>query len=388
MKKTAAAVPLFFLCLSIACTSSRKMLEQRYYDGAVDKSVQVLMKKPDNQKEIEVLEKAYTLANEEDAERIKFFKQSGEPQIWEEIHDRYNRLKNRQNLVKPLGLAIKRRINFVYVDYDQNIIEARCRAADYLFSEGERFLAGNDRFSSRKAYDRFFSVKRYMPAYKGIDDKMNAAYAKSFSHVLFIIRNNSGKSLSRSFEKDLLKMGLQEQEFPWIRFDTRSNPKTKYDFSVVLNIRRIEVTPEISTSSHSEETREIEDGWEYVLDANGNVQKDSLGNDMKKTRYTTLRCSVTRFSLGKSAIVGGTLDFVDQTSGQMVKTDPIAAESKFEFIHASAKGDKNALSDETRKLTTLRIAPFPSNEEMVLQTAENLKQRTREIVVANQQLLQ
>ena len=388
MKTVIRTVVAFLLCIGLSCTSSKKMLEQRYYDGAVAKSAQALIKKPNNQKEIEVLSKAYTLANEEDLERIKFLKQSNEPQIWEEIFDRYNRLKSRQNLIKPLAPGIKRQINFVYIDYDQDIIDAKKKAADFLWGEGNLFLARKDRISCRQAYDRFARVKELMPAYKGIDDKINEAYSRSFTYVLFRIQNNSGRSWSRGFEEDLLKIGLKDQGFQWLAFDTRPDPKMKYDFMVTLNIRKIEVTPELSSSTFSEETKNVEDGWEYVADGNGNVQKDSLGNDLKKAKYKTLRCSVTRFSLGKNATVSGTLDFLDNATGQIIKTDPISAESKFEFVYAMAKGDKDALSEETRKLTTLKIAPFPSNDEMVLQTAENLKQYTKQVVHANQQILQ
>ncbi|MBN2037758.1 MAG: hypothetical protein JW768_13535 [Chitinispirillaceae bacterium] len=389
MKRTAIAILTVFFCGILACTSSKKMLEQHHYDSAVAKSTKALMKNPGNKKEINVLAQAYTLANDQDRQRIKFLKQSKEPQVWEEIHERYLRLKNRQNLVQPLPLSVKKRVNDAYVDYDQNIIEAKRKAADYLFSEGTAFLAKNDRYSAREAYDRFTRVKRYLPAYEGIDDKIDAARAQAFSFVLFRIQNKSGKSLSPAFEEDLLKIGLTDQDYQWIAFNTRPAPATKYDFTVVLTIRKIEVSPELSTSSHSEEAKDIEDGWEYVLDANGNVQKDSLGNDMKQTTYKTLRCSVVRFSLGKTATVSATLDFLDNAAGgQMIKSDPVSAQSKFEFVYAVAKGDKEALSDETRKLTALKIAPFPSNEEMILQTAERLKQHTKEIIHANQELLQ
>jgi hypothetical protein len=116
------------------------------------------------------------------------------------------------------------------------------------------------------------------------------------------------------------------------------------------------------------------------------VQKDSLGNDIKKIKYKALRCTVIRFSLGKSATVDGTLDFLDNDGGQLIKSDPISAESKFDFVYALAKGNKEALSEETRRLTTLTITPFPSDDEMLLQAADRLKQYTFEVLRANQHL--
>lgn len=388
MKRVLLFFPLLIVLLS--CISSRKMLELRHYDGAVAKSAQALMKNPDNQKEIDVLAQAYNLANDEDRQRLKFLMQSGEPQVWEEIYERYMRLENRQDLVKPLSTSIKQRINYTYVDYDKDIIESKRKAAEFLFSKGESLLAKGDRFNSRQAYDRFIRVKHYLPSFNGIDEKISDAYAKSFSHVLFQIRNNSGKRLSHAFEEDLLKIGLQDQGYEWIVFDTWPDPRIRYDFTITLNIRKIDISPELSTSAQFEETKEVEDGLEYVLDANGNVQKDSLGNDIKKIKYKTLRCTVIRFSLGKSATVDGTLDFLDNDGGQLIKikSEPISAESKFDFVYALAKGNKEALSEETRRLTTLTIAPFPSDDQMLLQAADRLKQYTFEVLRANQHLVQ
>jgi hypothetical protein len=378
---------LFILCFLFSCTSSKKMLEQRRYDDAVAKSVQELLKKPDNQKEIGVLSRAYALANEEDNERIKYCKQSNEPQVWEEIYDRYCRLKNRQDLLKPLDPSVKRSVNFTLIDYDQDIIDAKQKAADFLYKEGNVFLAKNNRYGSREAYARFTRVKEYLPAYQGIDDKINMAYSRSFTYIFFKIQNNSNRGFAPGFEDDLLKIGFKDQSYRWLLFDTRNDPKIKYDFTIILNIRKIDVTPELSTTTEAEETKEVENGSEYVRDADGKVQKDSSGNEIKRTKYKTLRCSVTRFSLGKNATVSGTLDFIDNSAGQIIKTDPVSAESKFEFVYALVRGDREAMSPETRKLTTLKIAPFPSNDEMIMQTADDLKKYAKEVVHRNRQLL-
>jgi hypothetical protein len=206
--------------------------------------------------------------------------------------------------------------------------------------------------------------------------------------VYLKVHNSSGKVLPRAYEDDLLKISLSDKNTRWIVFDTRFDPKTKYDYSILLNVRKIEVSPELNASADFAETKEAEDGWEYVLDAKGNVTRDSLGNDMKRTKYRTLKCYVTKFSLGKTAKVSGTLDFITVPAGQTIKTDPITAESKFEFAYAVVKGDKDAMSDETRKLTSLKIEPFPSNDDLVFRTSEALKDFCKRIIYANLRLLE
>jgi hypothetical protein len=374
--------------LMAGCSSSTKMLKHRQYDAAIARSVKELTDDPGDQKETGVLAKAYTLANELDSGRIKYLKQSNEPQIWEEVYGIYSRLKARQDMVKPLDPSVLQAINYREIDYDKDLIDSKRNAADFLFGEGKKLLAKNSRFDAREAYGYFTKVKEYMPAYAGVDDRINAAYGKSFAYVYLKIQNSSNKALPRAFEEDLLKIGIPENDRRWLVFDSRYDQKTKYNYAIVLNIRKIEVSPELSASADFTETKEAEDGWEYVLDAKGNVTKDSLGNDVKRTKFKTLKCFITKFSLGKTAKVGGTLDFMNAETGQMMKTDPISAESKFEFAYAMVKGDKEALSEETKKLTVLKIEPFPSNEDLIFRTSESLKDFAKQIIHANMRLLE
>jgi hypothetical protein len=364
------------------------MLKHQQYDAAIARSVKELMDDPGDQKEIGVLAKAYTVANEKDNDRIAYLKQSNEPQVWEEVYEVYRRLKARQDMVMPLDPSILKAINFTEIDYNQEMIDSKRKAADFLFGEGKKLLAKNSRFDAREAYECFAKVKEYLPAYAGVDDKINEAYGKGFAYVYLKIQNASNKALPRAFEEDLLKIGLPENEKRWLVFDSRYDPKKKYDYAIVLNIRKIEVSPELAASADFTEAKEVEDGWEYVLDAKGNVTKDSLGNDVKRTKYATRKCYVTKFSLGKTATVGGTLDFINAASGQMVKTDPISAESKFEYAYALVKGEKEAMSDETKKMTQLKIVPFPSNEDLIFRTSETLKDFTIRIINANLRLLE
>ena len=376
------------LVFATGCSSSTKMLKHRQYDAAIARSVKEIMDDPGDRKEIGVLAKAYTVANEKDNDRIAYLKQSNEPQVWEEVFEVYSRLKARQDMVMPLDPSILKAINFTEIDYNQEMIDSKRKAADFLFGEGKKLLAKNSRFDAREAYECFSKVKEYLPAYAGVDDKINEAYGKGFAYVYLKIQNTSNKALPRAFEEDLLKIGMPENEKRWIVFDSRYDPKKKYDHAIVLNIRKIEVSPELAASADFTETKEVEDGWEYVLDAKGNVTKDSLGNDVKRTKYATRKCYVTKFSLGKTATVGGTIDFINAASGQMVKTDPISAESKFEYAYALIKGEKEAMSEETKKMTQLKIVPFPSNEALIFRTSESLKDFTIRIINANLRLLE
>ena len=155
---------LFIVILVLAgCGSSKKQMQRGNYDAAIDKSVKKLLKDPESEDDIVVLERSYQIANERDLERIKFLKMDGNPNSWEEIMNIYLRLKDRQTQVRtvlPLQLN-NRTINYEYVDYDSEIIEAKHKAAEYFFAHGQKLLESNTKEANRQAHYEFLKVKQY-----------------------------------------------------------------------------------------------------------------------------------------------------------------------------------------------------------------------------------
>jgi hypothetical protein len=124
------------------------------------------------------------------------------------------------------------------------------------------------------------------------------------------------------------------------------------------------------------------------MDAHGNVKKDSLGNDIKHPKYKNITCNVVETHLTKSARVGGSLDYWDNHSNQLFKTDNIAADSFFEDgIVVVLGGDVNALKPETRAKVGRRPAPFPNSFDMLLQAGANLKDMVKKILYENRCIL-
>ena len=141
---------------------------------AVRKSVKKLRKKPTKEKEILILEEAYNKANNIDNDRISFLKLEGSPDMWDEVYNRFNKMKVRQNLVKsviPLEImSTGRIIQFKMVNYDEEIINAKKKAAEYFYIHGKELLARDDRENAKRAYFEFKRCRALYPNYKDIDE--------------------------------------------------------------------------------------------------------------------------------------------------------------------------------------------------------------------------
>ena len=91
-------VPFFFILtlLFSGCGSSKKQLQKGNYDAAIQKAVKQLRKDPTDIKQIDILDQAYKVSNDQDNERVRFLKMEGKPNNWDEIYIVYRALNDRQ----------------------------------------------------------------------------------------------------------------------------------------------------------------------------------------------------------------------------------------------------------------------------------------------------
>src|SRR5664280_383523 len=99
MKKVLPFVFILTILLS-GCGSSKKQLEKGNYDAAIQKAVKQLRKDPKDADQIDILNQAYKVANDQDNERVRMLKLEGKPNSWDEVYLVYKALNDRQSLVR------------------------------------------------------------------------------------------------------------------------------------------------------------------------------------------------------------------------------------------------------------------------------------------------
>jgi hypothetical protein len=381
--------PILLLIIFAACgSSSVKNLQKGNYDKAIDKSVKELLKDRSKDDEIQVLSQAYKLANQNDNEKIEQLKLSGQPDIWEKIYLSYDALQKRQEKVARLAQVINLNyIGYQYVNYSNEISNAKNKAAEYYYVHAKTLLDKGDKYSARTAYDELQKVKTYFPNYKDADDLIKIAYNKGNTYVLFKIENNSQSILPLAFEEELTRSSLADLNQKWTVYDAKPLENFFYDYFITVNIKLIDISPESLNQNHYKESKQIADGWKYKLDKNGNVMKDSLGNDIKIPKFKTISCNINEVQQSKAIIIAGTLDFINNTTRQIIKTDPVRAEWFFKNNFATSNGDLSALTPQTAAKLQSSQMPFPSNADMILQAGNVLKTMCKDIIRRNNSLL-
>lgn len=391
MKMKFTRLLIAMLALVPACSSPTKMLQQGNYDTLIEKSVKSLIKNPNSEDDAANLERAYQLANERDLDRVKYLKMESNPNTWDEMLSLYASLKNRQASVRrvlPLHVG-GRTVDFPFVDYDAEIIAAKRKAAEYYNAHGRKLMEEKNKESYRQAYYELRKAQEYAGgSYADLNGLIEKSHDLGMSRVLVGVVNKTILNLPAEFTDGLVAVNASELNSEWVVYDTRKLDRNAvYDYYVDIILQTINVSPDLVQEKDAIEKKTVENGFEYVLDAKGNVMKDTAGNDIKVKKYKEIQCTVIETHQQKDCQINGEIEFLSDNPQTLLKKQPIAAGTHFEHISARAVGDINALSPEKKQFVEQKPLPFPEDLRMIIDCTEALKNAIREAVQANRGLL-
>ena len=382
MKNLIAYCIIIVVCIS--CASSSKELATGDYNSALKKSAKKIQKNPSKFEEVEIFNDAYRMANKRDNAEINRLKQQGNPANWGKIYNLYQKLKSHQDLalsLPPVG------VEFQEVDYTSDLNNARNNAAEYAYAKGNELMAKNDRMEARNAYNFYNETKGYISDFKDIDAKITEAKKAGMTNVFFRIEDNAEKKVPEKMMQEIQNVDVNVLDKGWINYDSYIDTTTLYHYSVILSVKLLEVTPDQLEKNTTLEKKEVPDGFDYVLDANGNVTKDSLGNDIKIPKFKTIQCNVTRYHQTKAARITGDMEYYDNATDKLMKKEPIVAESLFENFYALPLGNIEALSEATKKELNSKPLPYPHDEDIIMQAGQTMKTMAKDILDKNKSFL-
>ena len=378
--------------LLAGCGGTTKKLQQGNYDAVIDRTTKKLIRKADA-KDASEMDRAYRMANERDYERIKYLKMENNPDSYDEIFSRYNMLKERQRKVRtvtPLTVEGKS-YSYEYVDYDAEMVSAKRKAADYFFENGkgllENALQKND---YRDAYFQLMKASEYSGGqFEGIDGMIYEARQKGISRVIVEVANQAPLKLPKQVEEDLLSFDTRGLGSEWVEYHFKHvDDKAEYDYAVLVKLLSIMVSPDEVKDTDEIFTKRISDGFDYVLDANGNVMKDTAGNDIKLQKFKDITCTLIETQQFKSVEIRGEVEIIGTEPERLIQKEPFGASNKFEHSSARYAGDPAALTEEAVKKTQQEKVPFPTDVDMVMMCTETIKPAIRNAIYANRQMIQ
>lgn len=386
---------LSILVFIVACSGVKKTqeaLNSGNYVTAMNKAIKNLAEnktKKGNQQYILLLEDAFAKNTQREQAEISFLQNDGNPANLETIYNKYLHLKEIQQRIRPLmPLTIYdegRDARFNFVNYDSKILNTKDDLSEHLYNNALNLLSNaRTKADYRAAYDDLKYLQEINPGFKSTVAKMDEAYNKGLEFVRVEIANQTEQIIPERLEKELLDFNAFGIDNFWLQYHTNPLSDVTYDYAMNLDFMEINVSPERVNETQIIKERQIKDGWEYLLDRNGDVVKDSLGNKIKVDKMRTVTCKFFQFTQSKSAQIGAKVSFTDLRNGQEINAYPLSSQFVFEHIFANFQGDKRALEDDLLVYLNAREVPFPSNEQMVYDAGEDLKARLKGIVSKHQ----
>lgn len=390
MKKITLLLTFFVLITSCGVRQTRESLTSGDYDSAIQNAVEGLRNRKDakgKQDYVYLLEEAFAKAKERDLRNIAAWFKDANPNNLEKIFNTYQQLNNRQELIRPLLplrlLKENRDAIFPFDDYTDQIVSSKTALSKHLYENSKALLGSKDKMSIRRAYDDLMYLNQLNPGYKDVSKLIDEAKYKGTDFVSVYTKNETNMVIPVRLQNDLLDFSTFGLNDKWTVYHSNRQKDVSYDYGLIVNFRQINISPEQVKEKEFIKEKQIKDGKKPLLNAQGQQVKDSLGNVIMVDNFKTIRINIYEFRQFKSTQVTAKVDYIDFRTNQLIETFPLASEFVFEHVYATYNGDKRASDDSYLPYFDKRAVQFPSNEQMVYDTGEDLKAKLKDIIVRN-----
>jgi hypothetical protein len=390
MKKITLLLALLIAFTSCALKHTQKLVHSGDYDNAISIAVSSLASNKDKkskQEYVSLLEEAFAKAKERDINAIQLLDKEGNPAKIERIYQLYLNLNNRQEKIKPLlPLQIinkNREAIFQLDNYNNKLIETKNALSNYLYTNAKIALGSNNKMDIRKAFDDLNYINQINPNYKDVYELLKEAKIKGSDFVLVSTKNETNMIIPVRLQNDLLDFNTYGLNDKWTVYHNAEQDGIRYDFGIKIRFRELLISPEQMKEKEFIKERRIKDGQKKLIDANGKEVLDEKGKVVFVDNLRDVTVKINEYKQFKSCQIEAKVDYINWNTNQLLQSFPIRSEFIFEHVYANYKGDRKAADDSYFSNFDKRAIPFPTNEQMIYDTGEDLKNKLKEIINQN-----
>lgn len=383
-------IALLTIVYSCGVKQTQSMLSNGDYDGAINRAVEGLRTNKNskgNQDYVYLLEEAFAKAKERDLNDLSLLIKEKNPANLEKIYNLYSQLHNRQDRIRgvlPLRL-IKENRNaiFPFNDYSNELIASKADLSVYLYDNAKKLLFSKNKLVIREAYDDLAYLDKLNPNYKDVRNLMDQAQFRGTDFVLVSTKNDTQMVIPVRLQDDMLDFSTYGINDKWTVYHNKKQKEINYDFAMIVNFREIKIAPEQVREKQFVKEKQIKDGTKPLIDANGNQVKDENGNVVMVDNMKTITASIYEFTQFKSVQTTAKVEYHDLNTKQLIDAYPLTSEFVFSYVYANYNGDKRACEQDYFQYFDRRAVPFPTNEQMVYDSGEDLKAKLKAIITGN-----
>lgn len=375
------------ICYSCGVKKAKNALESGNYEETINVAIRNLTGDKDTRRKqdyVFLLHEAYERAVQQDYTNLKRLKASNNPTNLETIYETYVALQNRQDRLIPLlplqNLKAGKALKFTQSDYTDRIEDAKFKLSDYLLQNARNSLDNPTKQAARAIYDDMRYVSDINPNYQDVNSLMDRAQELGTDNVRLNLINNTQQVIPKRLEDELLNFSSYGLNNQWIVYHSNASDIMDYDYNMDVSFNAILISPDQVLQKELQREQRIKDGFEYVKDSRGNVMKDSLGNDIKRDKFITVKALITQNEQLKDVTVNGVVVLSNTKTGQVIDRFPLKSTFVFNYLHGSVQGDRRAVDANYLRTLNPRAVPFPTTEQMIYDAGEDMKAQLKSIL--------
>ena len=366
-KKYLSLLFLSFPFLLLA-QSPEKLIEKGEYDEAIEVCVTKLEKGKGNKAELYAsLKTAYQAADNADNQKIIKLKSTQMPEIWYDVFTTYFGMQNRyQQILKIRGQMMEDQASMDLHDYSEDLEASRQNAVAFQYAYAQSLLKTGKQDDALQAYLELLKITKLVGEYKDVELLMRQSLGAGSKMALLEINNRTDVTLSPDFLSEIKNISLNYKERQFLNYTGKSEQGEKYPLLLSIDITKAAVTP--GTVSEKEYTASHKNPESLDVAYSDETKKAEA---KKHPEYN--KCKIKEIYQIKTAVMEGTLKYIDGHSGMVLYVVPITARSVFENKTATAEGDLFACPPEVYKLLDKPKKKFPKNTEMLYNAGKEFK---------------
>lgn len=373
-----------FLITLASCKSVQKMVDKGDYDSAIAFAAKKLQGKENKKtKYVQGLEKAFAKITANDMETYHSLEAEGRPENWDKMYNLLSRIASRQDVISPLIPLVSNQgyhASFQFVKVAPLMANAKAEASKYHYARGQELLESaraGDKQAARDAYHEFNFINRYFADYEDSHLLSDEAMFLGTNRILVRFEDISfGFNATRFYNE--LSISPGELNTRWTEYYIDVPADIPMDFEARLTLLNADVSRDNQDNKYFRDRKSIQDGFDYELDSKGNVKKDTLGNDIKTPRFIDVEARIVEVYRHKEALVEVGVEVIDLHREVMIESDRITHRVLFEDYSCDITGDRRALSDNARNKYRDYPLAFPSDTDMLITAANELRRDLRD----------
>lgn len=237
-----------------------------------------------------------------------------------------------------------------------------------------------DKLAARKAYQHLEELIYTNPTYKNNLIKLSQnAKNKGSSFVLVLLKNNV-KSISKDSVSDFANINSSNFDNQWVQYHHKKDNKVKYDYQITVEFNKLTFVPEKTSQETVPQEAKVQDGWQYQLDASGNVIKDDKGNDIKVAKYIVVKAEIALFQQNKASKLDGIVLIKNLKTNKQVSNNAMFGEAKFQHVYGNYRGDQRAIEQKYYDALKAKELAYPQDYEFIKYSVSNFKQKVTALV--------